>query len=101
MLGASKLKKDEIKQIMEAVYSEVISDQLQILKDQISSQVDEQNSENDEVQDPKIKGFLQSIDLMEDEDEEEMSKIAVEADQNKPWTLLYHALSCVEKLIEN
>ena len=51
-----------------------------------------------------MKNFLQAIELLDDEGED---KEAVADDDtenhnnNQEWSLLYHALSCVEKLIEN
>jgi len=97
-----KLKKDESRAILETVWTEVISDQLERLEAKLEESRKRANEQSDS-EDDDVKGFLQAIDLIS---EEEQSKVLEDADepegdQSKPWTLLYHALMCIEKLVEN
>jgi hypothetical protein len=55
-----------------------------------------------------MKNFLRAIQLLDDEasDQGQAEDVADEVDpesqsNEKQWTLLYHALSCVEKVLEN
>jgi len=63
-----KLKKDEIKQILETVNSEVIVGQLESLEAQVEDSKANNDDSGSEEGDPEMKTFLQGIDLMDDEE---------------------------------
>lgn len=112
-----KLKKEETEGILKTVASEVIDPQYAALTSQIEAKQEAlaklryQEDDSDAEQNPQIKSFLSAIDLGDDSDDEARSKQLSEqcepeepeadAERNKPWTLLYHALLCVEKLMQH
>ena len=101
-----KLKKEESQSIVESVHKEVIQGQLAQLEGKVQREIDAQRKteDNSDEEDPQMQSFLNAIDLGDDEEElkamdEELDE--PETDQNKPWSLLYHAFSCIERLLEH
>jgi len=72
-----KLKKEEIKQIVECVQSEVLADQIEEIEKEIEDQKQKTEEESEEER-PEMSSFLQAIDLMEEKskiiDEQELDQ---------------------------
>lgn len=108
---SNKLKTQEIGQILNSAFQDGIADEVSSLQrkvDQVSITVKQEAGAQEEEADASMKSFLRAIQLLDDEasDQGQADALASEADpesqsNEKQWTLLYHALSCVEKVLEN
>ena len=97
LLAETKLKGAEITQILEQVLRDVIKPEAKLLEEKVEkSKAPDQDDNEDKISDG-MKNFLEAIDLGDSEDEVQEQQ---GEDLNKKWSILFHGLSCLERLLE-
>lgn len=101
-----KLTKHEIGSIVDAVHVDAIKPHLELLNEKLAHRkqlLAKAEESSDETENEDMKNFLKAIDLGDESEEASQAKeeeSEPETDQSKPWTLLFHGVSCLEKLLE-
>ena len=107
---SNKLKQAEITSIISSIFEDVLEDEVKVLQtrlDKTAKKIKTQmgkSSSHDPV-DLKARSFLQAIDLIGESDAEEapedIKEEEPEALDQQQSTLLFHALSSLEALMEH
>ena len=106
--SSNKLKGPEICSILQSAYQDGIASEVESLQRRVNEvTADKKQADHDILEaDSPMKGFLKAIELFDEEDLLDATPDEGEDDDEfqsteDQQTLLYHALLCVEKVLEN